>query len=40
MCSTIRDAKVFSADKIKIRVVGYKYNIHAANMPTTVDLPE
>ena len=40
ICATIRDAKVVSADNIKILVSGRMYKTHAANIPTTVDLPE
>ena len=40
ICDTMRIARLFSADNIKILVSGYMYKIHAANMPTTVDLPE
>jgi hypothetical protein len=40
MCDTIRVANVVSADNIKIRVWGRKYNTQATNIPTTVDFPE
>jgi hypothetical protein len=40
MCDTMREERLVSADKIKMRVAGRRCRTHAAKTPTTDDFPE